>query len=71
MFPSSVFLPQTFAERALGPMAFIIPIFVCLSTFGSTNGNLFASGRYVSHLLSEDSKYTERQKKLITSSERL
>ncbi|XP_063951582.1 b(0,+)-type amino acid transporter 1-like [Lytechinus pictus] len=35
----------TFAERTLGPMAFIIPIFVCFSTFGSANGNLFASGR--------------------------
>lgn len=34
-----------FAERTLGPMAWIIPFFVCCSTFGAANGTLFASGR--------------------------
>ncbi|KAJ8041411.1 b(0,+)-type amino acid transporter 1 [Holothuria leucospilota] len=35
----------TFANRTLGPMAWIIPFFVCCSTFGAANGSLFATGR--------------------------
>ncbi|PIK49660.1 putative b(0,+)-type amino acid transporter 1 isoform X3 [Apostichopus japonicus] len=34
-----------FANRTLGVMAWIIPFFVCCSTFGAANGTLFASGR--------------------------
>ncbi len=36
----------TFAERMYGPMAFMIPIFVALSTFGGVNGILLTSSRY-------------------------
>lgn len=35
----------TFANRMLGPMAWIIPLCVCFSTFGATNGSLFAAAR--------------------------
>ncbi|KAJ8041409.1 b(0,+)-type amino acid transporter 1 [Holothuria leucospilota] len=35
----------TFANRTLGPMAWIIPFFVCCSTFGAANGSLFSTGR--------------------------
>ncbi|XP_071957373.1 b(0,+)-type amino acid transporter 1-like isoform X2 [Antedon mediterranea] len=35
----------TFSQRTLGPMAWIMPIFVCCSTFGACNGSLFTSGR--------------------------
>ncbi|XP_072013337.1 b(0,+)-type amino acid transporter 1-like [Amphiura filiformis] len=34
-----------FANRTLGVMAWIIPFFVCCSTFGAANGTLFAAGR--------------------------
>ncbi|XP_071824356.1 b(0,+)-type amino acid transporter 1-like [Apostichopus japonicus] len=37
----------TFANRTLGPMAWIMPFLVCCSTFGAANGSLFASGRIV------------------------
>lgn len=35
----------TFANRTLGPMAWIIPFFVCCSTFGAANGTLFTAAR--------------------------
>ena len=38
---------QTFAERMYGRLAFAIPIFVAMSTFGGVNGILLTSSRSV------------------------
>ena len=39
------FLPQTFGTRMLGVMAWLMPLSVAISTFGSANGTIFAAGR--------------------------
>ena len=38
-------LSQTWAQRVIPDVAFLIPIFVAMSTFGSANGSMFAGGR--------------------------
>lgn len=37
----------TFGNRILGVMAWLMPLSVTISTFGSANGTLFAAGRYI------------------------
>lgn len=37
----------TFGNRILGVMAWLMPLSVTISTFGSANGTLFAAGRYL------------------------
>lgn len=37
----------TFGNRILGAFAWLMPLSVTISTFGSANGTLFAAGRYV------------------------
>lgn len=36
----------TFGNRILGALAWLMPLSVTVSTFGSANGTLFAAGRY-------------------------
>lgn len=35
----------TFGHRILGALAWLMPLSVTISTFGSANGTLFAAGR--------------------------
>lgn len=37
---------QTFGDRVLYPMAWIVPLFVTFSTFGAANGSCFTAARY-------------------------
>lgn len=41
----------TFGNRILGPLTWLMPLSVTISTFGSANGTLFAAGRFVKNSL--------------------
>ncbi|KZS20010.1 b(0,+)-type amino acid transporter 1 [Daphnia magna] len=41
----NAFLHATFGTRALGALAWLMPLAVCISCFGSANGTLFVGGR--------------------------
>jgi len=38
---------QTFADKTLGVMSWCMPLFVAASTFGSLNGGIFTTARYL------------------------
>lgn len=40
-----LFFSQTFGDKLLGVMSWIMPFFVACSTFGALNGAIFASSR--------------------------
>lgn len=42
---SSEAVAVTFGNRVLGPLAWLMPLAVTISTFGSANGTLFVAGR--------------------------
>ena len=42
---SSKAVAVTFGKKVLGPMAFLIPLIVCLSTMGNQNGILLVTAR--------------------------
>ncbi len=44
--PYITHVQQTFGNRMLGMFAWIMPLAVAISTFGSANGTIFAAGRY-------------------------
>lgn len=45
MISELFYILQTFGNRILGVMAWLMPLSVAISTFGSANGTLFAAGR--------------------------
>lgn len=49
MSPSEMLVSEavavTFGNRILGPMAWLMPLSVAISTFGAANGTIFAAGR--------------------------
>lgn len=44
-FTKSLGSPQTFGDRVLYPLSWVVPLFVVLSTFGAANGSCFTAGR--------------------------
>lgn len=41
----SLVTSQTFGDRVLYPLSWIVPLFVVFSTFGAANGSCFTAGR--------------------------
>ncbi|XP_055387315.1 large neutral amino acids transporter small subunit 1 [Condylostylus longicornis] len=70
---SSLAVAVTFGNRMFGPLAWLVPIFVALSTFGGVNGviftsaRLFATGAQNGHLPSFFTLYHRKQQTPIPS----
>lgn len=45
LFLKALCATQTFGDRVLYPLSWVVPLFVVFSTFGAANGSCFTAGR--------------------------